>query len=159
MLAVQKTMIQDKDCFELYGYDLMLDSELNTWLIEVNASPALTASNEDDYALKFGMLDDMVDIIDIEGKRSGDEKRVGGFDLIWQNGPVEPTIPGRPFDEKKAKEAARRSSSSVRMSRTSSAVGMAHQMNCVTPFSFLGCVIERDGKVDPRKPPPKTRRR
>ena len=92
MLAVQKTMIQDKHCFELYGYDLMLDSELNTWLIEVNASPALTASNEDDYALKFGMLDDMVDIIDIEGKRSGDEKRVGGFDLIWQNGPVEPTI-------------------------------------------------------------------
>ena len=104
LLAVQKTMIQDKHCFELYGYDLMLDSELNTWLIEVNASPALTASNEDDYALKFGMLDDMVDIIDIEGKRSGDEKRVGGFDLIWQNGPVEPTIPGSHLTKRKPRK-------------------------------------------------------
>ena len=45
------------------------------------------------------------------------------------------------------------------MSRTSAAVGMAHQMNSVTPFSFLGCIVERDGKVDPRKPPPKPRRR
>ena len=156
LLAVQKTMIQDKHCFELYGYDLMLDSELNTWLIEVNASPALTASNEDDYALKFGMLDDMVNIIDIEGKRTGDEIRVGGFDLIWNNGPCEPRIPGRESEEKTKKETKR--NSTARLSRTSSAVGVNHQLANVTQFSFLGCKIERESEA-PRRPPPKNRRR
>ena len=134
----------------------MLDSELNTWLIEVNASPALTASNEDDYALKFGMLDDMVNIIDIEGKRTGDEIRVGGFDLIWNNGPCEPRIPGRESEEKTKKETKR--NSTARLSRTSSAVGVNHQLANVTQFSFLGCKIERESEA-PRRPPPKNRRR
>ena len=41
LLAVQKVMIQDKHCFELYGYDIMISSDLKPWLIEVNASPSM----------------------------------------------------------------------------------------------------------------------
>ena len=155
LLAVQKTMIQDKHCFELYGYDIMLDSELNNWLIEVNASPSLSASNEDDYALKYGMLDDMVDIIDVEGNRSGEDTRLGGFDLIWNNGPCEPNIPGRTPNAKAGKSGKAAGGS---LSRSSAAIGVNHQLASVTPFSFLGCKIERD-KVAPRGPPPKSKRR
>ena len=38
------------------------------WLIEINASPSLTASSKEDYDLKFGLLDDVVNVIDIENR-------------------------------------------------------------------------------------------
>jgi len=32
-------------CFELFGYDFMIDELLNPWLIEVNTNPCLEESN------------------------------------------------------------------------------------------------------------------
>ncbi|XP_065828525.1 probable tubulin polyglutamylase TTLL9 isoform X2 [Oscarella lobularis] len=86
--SVQKVMINDKHCFELYGFDVMIDSNLKPWLIEVNASPSLTASSTSDYHLKVGLLHDVLNVVDMENRLSGSEKRVGGFDLIWNDGPV-----------------------------------------------------------------------
>ena len=69
--SVKKSIISDKHCFELYGYDLLLDDNLKMWLIEVNASPSLTASSKDDYEMKFGLIWDTLDVIDMEQKRTG----------------------------------------------------------------------------------------
>jgi tubulin polyglutamylase TTLL9 len=52
LLAVQKVMMNDKHCFELYGYDVMIDDDLKPWLIEVNASPSLSADTQADHDLK-----------------------------------------------------------------------------------------------------------
>ncbi len=51
-----------------YGYDVMIDDTLKPWLIEVNASPSLTSSDQADYDLKFGLLDDMLTVVDMEQK-------------------------------------------------------------------------------------------
>ena len=46
----------------------MIDDTLKPWLIEVNASPSLTADTPQDYELKFGLLDDVYSVVDVEGK-------------------------------------------------------------------------------------------
>ncbi|PFH31299.1 Tubulin-tyrosine ligase family protein [Besnoitia besnoiti] len=88
LIAVSKVMMNDKHCFELYGYDIIIDSQLKPWLLEVNASPSLTASTQLDYEFKTGMLDDVLTIVDMEKFLAGDEKLIGGFVLLYKGGPV-----------------------------------------------------------------------
>uniref|UniRef100_A0A7S0WWM7 Tubulin--tyrosine ligase-like protein 9 n=1 Tax=Chlamydomonas leiostraca TaxID=1034604 RepID=A0A7S0WWM7_9CHLO len=90
LLAVQPAMINDKHCFELYGYDILIDQSLKPWLLEVNASPSLSASDTSDWTLKFALLEDVLDIVDLESKREPGkiDLHMGGFDLIWDGGPV-----------------------------------------------------------------------
>ncbi|KAL0591959.1 hypothetical protein ABG067_000612 [Albugo candida] len=87
LLSVEKIIINDKHCFELYGYDIMIDQELKPWLLEVNASPSLSANTASDYQLKCGMLYEMLDIIDVENmNKSAGSEELKGFDLVVRNG-------------------------------------------------------------------------
>ena len=82
-------IIHDRHCFELYGYDIMIDENLKPWLLEVNASPSLTANTPEDYALKCDMLNGVLDVVDLEGQLQGDEEHVSGWDLLYDNGYIE----------------------------------------------------------------------
>ncbi|VDK48720.1 unnamed protein product [Anisakis simplex] len=89
--SVQHLVIQDPHCFELYGYDILLDDELKPWLLEVNASPSLTASSQEDFEMKYRILSHMLDVLDLEKRLANDyrltgsEVTVGGFDLLIRN--------------------------------------------------------------------------
>ena len=92
LISVQKVIINDRHCFELYGYDIMISDDLKPWLIEVNASPSMSADTDSDRKLKLGLLDDMFSVVDVEQKWTSFGKtppRIGGFDVIYnENGPV-----------------------------------------------------------------------
>lgn len=92
LLCVTNVMINDKHCFELYGYDIMFDDMLKPWLLEVNASPSLSANTPEDYAMKYSMLNDVLDIVDMERTQPDDNKATGGFDLIYKG----QEVPGKP---------------------------------------------------------------
>jgi tubulin polyglutamylase TTLL9 len=69
-----------------YGFDILIDADLKAWLLEINAAPSLTANTEEDYNLKFRLLDDTLTVVDMDRKLTGNEEQVGGFDLIYRTG-------------------------------------------------------------------------
>lgn len=52
-----------RNCYELYGFDILIDSDLRPWLMEVNLSPSLTADSDVDIYVKKPLLNDLFDLI------------------------------------------------------------------------------------------------
>ena len=88
LLSVQQIMMNDKHCFELYGFDVLFDDSFKVYVIEVNASPSMSANTPEDLELKTNMLSSVFDIVDVEGNMTGEEVRVGGFDLVQKGGEI-----------------------------------------------------------------------
>lgn len=60
---MQQVIINDKHCFEMYGYDVLLDNNLKPWLIEINASPSLSTTTPVDLNLKMNLINDIYSIV------------------------------------------------------------------------------------------------
>ncbi len=58
--AMKKTCIHRSNCFELFGYDIMIDPDLKPWLIEINLSPSLAAESPIDLTIKSSLLSDLL---------------------------------------------------------------------------------------------------
>ncbi|KPA83284.1 tubulin-tyrosine ligase-like protein [Leptomonas pyrrhocoris] len=67
--------------FELYGFDVMLDAQLNPFLIEVNTLPSLESSSPFDYATKTNVVADLLNIAMIEPF----ERTVKPGDSLWNS--------------------------------------------------------------------------
>ena len=51
------------NCFELYGFDILVDSRLKPWLLEVNVSPSLSSSSPFDRRVKTGLVADTLHLV------------------------------------------------------------------------------------------------
>jgi tubulin polyglutamylase TTLL9 len=45
---------------------VLFDAQIKPWLLEVNASPSMTANTPSDFDMKCGLLDDVFTILDLE---------------------------------------------------------------------------------------------
>jgi tubulin polyglutamylase TTLL1 len=61
--ALQPAILNDKHCFEMYGFDILVDHQLRPHLIEVNASPSLTVTTINDRLLKEEVLHDVMNVV------------------------------------------------------------------------------------------------
>ena len=55
-----------ENCFELMGFDIMIDQQLKPWLLEVNSSPAMSMDGVADNRVKPDLLKDTFKLIDFE---------------------------------------------------------------------------------------------
>lgn len=60
------TPLTRDSCFELYGFDIILDSSLRAWLIEVNTLPSLESSSALDYDVKSTVISDLLNVLMLE---------------------------------------------------------------------------------------------
>jgi tubulin polyglutamylase TTLL1 len=88
--AVQGVMTSDRHCFECYGYDVIVDSNLKPWLIEVNASPSLTYTTVSDRIMKLNLIDDVLGIVippsgipDVKWNKTPLPNSLGGFYTLY----------------------------------------------------------------------------
>ena len=62
------------NCFELFGFDVLIDANLKPWLMEVNVSPSLSSSSPLDARIKTTLMSDIFNLV---GFRVYDKKKIG----------------------------------------------------------------------------------
>ena len=53
-------------CFDLLGFDVMLDHKLKPWMLEVNHMPSFRADTDIDYAVKHDMIKNALQILQLQ---------------------------------------------------------------------------------------------
>lgn len=73
LLAVEGTISQRTQrvtnhqgvCFEIYGFDVLVDEDLKPWILEVNLSPSMQAESPLDWQVKSSLLSDAFNLIGV----------------------------------------------------------------------------------------------
>uniref|UniRef100_A0A8C5PQG0 Tubulin--tyrosine ligase-like protein 5 n=1 Tax=Leptobrachium leishanense TaxID=445787 RepID=A0A8C5PQG0_9ANUR len=63
------------NCFELYGFDVLVDDQLKPWLLEVNLSPSLGCDAPLDLKVKASVISDMLTLIGLECQDPQQDRR------------------------------------------------------------------------------------
>lgn len=64
-------------CFEIYGFDVIIDDTFRPWLLEVNVAPSLSSSSPYDKKVKTTLLSDTMHLMgyNIFDRKKMDEER------------------------------------------------------------------------------------
>ncbi|XP_071955271.1 probable tubulin polyglutamylase TTLL2 [Antedon mediterranea] len=63
ILAQTTSVPKVSNCFELFGFDILIDNTLKPWLLEVNFSPALGLDCSTDHTVKSALLNDIIEML------------------------------------------------------------------------------------------------
>ena len=80
-------------CFEILGFDIILDENLKPWLLEVNHTPSFSTDSDLDYKIKFNLIKDSLKLVNIKRKSSKlkkmteiieyEDRHIGNFRRIY----------------------------------------------------------------------------
>ncbi|XP_053919652.1 probable tubulin polyglutamylase TTLL2 isoform X2 [Cuculus canorus] len=76
------------NCFELFGFDILIDSKFKPWLLEVNYNPALCLDCSIDDTVKRKLLHDIIELLNYKQIDTFRQKQVarikaGGRRVLW----------------------------------------------------------------------------
>merc|ERR1719473_2468741 len=81
---MQSTLDAEKEsrgnCFEIFGFDILLDESLRPWLLEVNLSPSMESDSPLDHCVKSHLLADALTLV---GMNFGEKPSLS--QARWQN--------------------------------------------------------------------------
>jgi tubulin polyglutamylase TTLL5 len=63
--AMEMTVPYRTNCFEVLGFDILLDNNLRPWLLEINLSPSLNTDSPLDLKIKGSMIADLFTMIGV----------------------------------------------------------------------------------------------
>lgn len=65
-LAMKKNGTHRTNCFEILGFDILVDSDLKPWLLEVNLSPSLACDSPLDMQIKSALATDSFNLMGLK---------------------------------------------------------------------------------------------
>lgn len=86
--SVQDMFECKQGCFELFGYDFMIDDDFNVWLIEINSSPAMDYSTPVTERLVQKGSEDIIKVVvdyaSTKGEKNKAKVDTGGFTCVYR---------------------------------------------------------------------------
>uniref|UniRef100_A0A8C6CVY4 Tubulin tyrosine ligase like 2 n=1 Tax=Moschus moschiferus TaxID=68415 RepID=A0A8C6CVY4_MOSMO len=70
VLAVAPSAPLAANCFELFGFGVLIDENLKPWLLEVNYSPGLSLDCSADVSVKRRLIHDTIELLHLHGLRN-----------------------------------------------------------------------------------------
>lgn len=67
--SCQPEDLENQLCFQILGFDIMLDANLKPWLIEVNHAPSLATDSTFDLRIKQKLVEDTIRLLNLTPKR------------------------------------------------------------------------------------------
>ena len=64
---LQKKPTSRNNCFEIYGFDIIVDASSKPWVLEVNVMPSLSSSSPFDKRVKTMLICDALTLVGIRG--------------------------------------------------------------------------------------------
>jgi tubulin polyglutamylase TTLL6/13 len=61
--------VENQYCFQILGFDIMIDKKLKPWLLEVNHAPSLATDSAFDMKVKKKLVEDTIRILNLSRKR------------------------------------------------------------------------------------------
>ena len=61
--------VENSMCFEILGFDIIMDEKANPWLLEVNHAPSFTTDTPLDFRIKKGVITDAIALLNLNYKK------------------------------------------------------------------------------------------